>query len=61
MQFRKDKDKDILALLDSESNVNAMTPVYAAQLGLKVQKTNVGAQKINESLLSTYEMVIATF
>ena len=42
VQFRKDKNKDILALLDSGSEVNAMTPAYAAHLGFKVKITNVG-------------------
>ena len=61
VQFRKDKDKDILALLDSGSEVNAMTPAYAAHLGLKVRVTNVGAQKIDGSSLATYGMVITAF
>ena len=38
-----------------------MTPAYAKQLGLRIRKTNVGAQKINGSLLATYGMVIAAF
>ena len=38
-----------------------MTLAYLAQLGLKVQKTNVGAQKIDGFLLETYGMVIAVF
>ena len=42
MQFGKDKNKDVLALLDSGSEVNAMSPAYMAGLDLKVQKTNVG-------------------
>ena len=42
VQFRKDKDKDVLALLDSKSEVNAMTPAYVAHLGLKVRVTNIG-------------------
>ena len=61
VQFRKDKSKDILALLDSESEVNAMTPAYAAYLGLKVRVTNVDAQKIDGSSLATYGIVIAAF
>ena len=32
-----------------------------AQLGLKVQKRNVGAQKIDGSLLATYGIIIAAF
>ena len=57
----KDKSKDILALLDSGSKVNAMTPAYTAWLGLNVQKTDIGAQKIDKSTLATYGMVIAAF
>ena len=61
VQFCKDKGKDILALLDSGSKINAMTPTYAAHLGLKVRLTNVGTQKIDGSSLATYGMVIAAF
>ena len=61
IQFRKDKGKDVLALLDSGSKVNAITPAYTAHLGLKVKVTDVGVQKINRSSLATYSMVIATF
>ena len=42
MQFQKDKSRDVLALLDFGSKVNAMIPAYKAQLGLKVQRTDVG-------------------
>ena len=61
VQFRKDKSKDVLALLDSRSEVNAMTLAYAAHLGLQVRVTNVGAQKIDGSSLVTYGIVIASF
>ena len=43
VQFCKDKGKNVLALLDSGCEVNAMTPAYAAHLGLKVRVTNVSA------------------
>ena len=61
VQFRKNKGKDILALLDSGSEVNAMSPAYAAHLSLKVRVTNVGAQKIEGFSPATYGMVIAAF
>ena len=61
IQFRKDKGKDVLALLDSWSKVNAMILAYTAHLGLKVKVTNVGVQKIDGSSLATYGMVIAAF
>ena len=54
VQFRKDKKATIRALIDLDSKVNAMTPAYAKQLGLHVQKTDVGAQKIDGSLLRTF-------
>ena len=52
IQFCKDKDKDVLALLNFRSEVNAMIPAYAAYLGLKVKVTNVGALIIDKYLLA---------
>ena len=49
VQVQKDKNKDVLALLKSKSKLNAIILAYAVQLGLKVQKTNIDAQKINRS------------
>ncbi len=54
----KDQTK---ALLDSRSEVNAMSQAFVQQLGVKICKTNVGAQKINDTTLETYEMVVSTF
>lgn len=46
IRFRKDF-ADVGALLDSGSDVNAMTLAFASKLGLKVCSTNVEAQKID--------------
>ena len=51
----------IQALLDSGSKVNAMTPVNTTVLGLLVCLTNVAAQKIDGSTLSTHGMMLASF
>ena len=48
-------------MLDSGSKVNIISPVYFKKLGLKTWKTNVGAQKIDSSILKTFGMVIADF
>ncbi len=48
------------ALLDSESEINAMSQAFAQQLGLKICKTNVEAQKIDGTTLETYGMVVFT-
>ena len=61
VQFRKDKGKDVLALLDSENKVNAMTLAYTVHLGLKVRMTDISVQEIDGSSLATYGMVIAVF
>ena len=55
------QEEQVRALLNSGSEVNAMSFVYAERLGLKTQKTNVGAQMINGSALETFGMVIADF
>ncbi len=49
------------ALLDSRSEVNAMSQAFAQQLDLKIRKTNVGAQKIDGTILKTYGIVVSTF
>lgn len=46
VQFQKDKGKDVLTLINSGSEINTMTPPYAAKLGLKVQKIDVNTQKL---------------
>ena len=51
----------IWALIDLSSEANAITPAYAKQLDLQTQKTDVGAQKIDESSLDTFGIVIAGF
>lgn len=38
VKFQKD---EVQAVIDSDSKVNAMTPAYAAKLGLPNQKTSV--------------------
>lgn len=38
-----------------------MIPEYTLKLGLKVYHTNVRAQKINNSIFETFEIVLANF
>ena len=58
--FQKDT-AGVRALVDLGSEVNTMTPAYAAKLGLQVQKIDIKAQKIDGSTLETFEMVLADF
>ena len=57
----KKNEIQVQALINSGSEVNAMTPGYASKLGLKIRPTNVGAQKIDGSTLKTFGMVLASF
>ncbi len=41
------------ALLDSKSEINLINQTFASQLGLKIRKTNVRAQKIDGIILKT--------
>ena len=47
VQFRKDKVKDVLTVLNFGSKINAITLIYIDQLGLKMQKIDINAQKID--------------
>ena len=60
VQFKKDKTQ-VQALVDLGSEVNAMYPSFAKQLGLPIQLTDVRAQKIDGTMLNTHEMVVAAF
>ncbi len=48
-------------LLDSRSEVNAISQAFVQQLGLKICKTNVGTHKIDGTTLETYGMIVSTF
>lgn len=48
-------------MIDSSIEVNAMTSVYAAKLGFKLHHTNVEAQKINDSILKIFGILLASF
>lgn len=60
IRFKKDEAK-VQALLDSNSEIIAMTLGYAARLGLKIRSTNVRAQKIDSSTLKMFGIVLASF
>ena len=61
LYFRKNKENKMQALIDLGSEVNAMTLIYAAKLGLKICHINVEAQKINNSTFKTFGIVLASF
>lgn len=47
--------------MNLKSEGNAMSQAFALQLDIKMRKTKVGAQKINDTTLETYEIVFSTF
>ena len=60
LRFQKET-AGVRAWVDLGSKFNAMTPTYAAKLGLKVQKIDIGAQKIDGSIFETFGMILADF
>ena len=48
-------------MLNSGSEINAMTPAYAGKLDLRPRPINVGAQKIDGLALETHGMTLARF
>lgn len=54
----KDQTK---ALMDLGSKVNAMSQTFTQQLDFKIWKTNVKIQKIDDTILEAYEMIVSTF
>ena len=61
VQFKDTSEAQVQALIDSGSEVNAIHPTFAKQLGLPIRPTDVGAQKIDGTTLDTYGMVVAAF
>ena len=53
--------KSVLALLDLGNEVNTVHPAFAKELGLPIRSTDVGVQKIDDTTLETYGMVVAAF
>ena len=51
----------VSALFNSSSEVNTIHPTFAQELGLPIMPTDVGAQKIDNIILNTYEMVVVAF
>lgn len=60
MHFKKDQ-ANIQALLDSVSKINVIILVYAANLDLKIWPTNIGAQKIYNSIFEIFKMIQTSF
>lgn len=53
--------KFILALFNLRSKVSVIHLTFTIKLGLSIQPTDINAQKINDTMLNTYEMVVAVF
>lgn len=47
--------------MDLESKVNTISKAFPLMLGLEISKTNVKSQKINDTTLETYTMVVSIF
>lgn len=57
----KNKKSNIEVLINSGSELNALNIAYAKKLGFQNQITDVDTQKIDNSSLTTYKIVIVRF
>lgn len=48
-------------MIDSNGEVNSIISVSASRFGISTQQTDIGAQKIDDSALTRYDMTIARF
>lgn len=55
------KEEEVQAPINSGIVFNAIKLVYSLKLGLKILCTNVGAQKIDDSIVKIFEIVITIF
>ena len=55
------QNNKVQVLIDFGNKVNAMTPAYTVKLGLTIQKTSIGAQKIDGLPLETYGIALIRF
>ena len=53
IKFQNNKNNNVFALFDFKNEAIVVTLAYVAQLGLKLQRTDFDAQKIDKSLLET--------
>ena len=58
--FRK-KSVSVPIFLDLGNEVNAIYSTFAWELGLLIRPTDIGAQKIDGTILDTYRIVVTAF
>ena len=61
IQFKDTREAQVQALIDRGSEVNAIHPTFAKQLGLPISPIDIEAQKIDGTTLGTHRMVVAPF
>ena len=51
----------VSALFDLGSEVNAIHPTFTWELGFSIRTTDIGAQKIDGTILETFGMMVVAF
>lgn len=51
----------MLALFDSSSEINAIHLNFAKRQGFSIKTIDIRAQKINDTMLNTYKILVAAF
>lgn len=61
LYFQKNKKNKVCTLINVSNKVNIMTLVYASKLSLRLCCTNIKVQKIDDSTLKIFGIVLASF
>lgn len=61
LYFYKNKKNKLQALINFGSKIHTMTLAYTSKPGFKVRQTNVRAEKINNSILEIFGIVLLSF
>ena len=61
IQFKDTSEAPVQALVDLESEVNAIHLTLAKQVGLPIRPTDIRAQKTDGTMLDIHGMVVAAF
>lgn len=61
VQFKNTSEALVQVLINLRSEVNAIYPTFAKQLGFSIRQIDIKAQKIDRTTLDTHKIIVAAF
>lgn len=60
LYFKKDI-KNIKILINFNSKINGMIPIYLSKLSIKIYHINIRAQKIDSFIFKIFQIILSSF